>query len=238
MPAATNRPRGAFVTGTDTGIGKTWIAAGLLAALRARGVRACGMKPVASGCEASPEGLRNADALLLRAGSADPAPPYELVNRYAFAPPVSPHLAAQASGRRIDIAPVRDDLLQLAARADYVVVEGAGGWLAPLNDSETMAELARTLALPVVLVVGLRLGCLNHALLSSDAIMRSGLPFAGWIANRVDPDMLSIDANIDTLRQRIAAPLLGVVPYLTTFDGEKIGSCLETRSLWPSHAGN
>lgn len=238
MNDTARQPRGVFVTGTDTGIGKTWIAAGLLAALRARGLRACGMKPVASGCEAGSEGWRNADALLLQAGSAEPTPPYALVNRYAFAPPVSPHLAAQACGLHIETAAIRDDLRRLAAQAESVVVEGAGGWLAPLNESETMADLARTLALPVVLVVGVRLGCLNHALLSSEAIARSGVPFAGWIANRVDPDMLCLAENIDTLRRRIAAPLLGVVPYLTTFDAGNIGSHLETRSLWPDHAGN
>jgi dethiobiotin synthetase len=238
MNDTARQQRGVFVTGTDTDIGKTWIAAGLLAALRARGLRACGMKPVASGCVAGSEGWRNADALLLQAGSAEPMPPYELVNRYAFAPAISPHLAAQADGLRIATGLIRDDLLRLAAQTGHVVVEGAGGWLAPLNESETMADLARTLALPVVLIVGMRLGCLNHALLSSEAITRSGLPFAGWIANQIDPDMLCLAENIDTLRQRIAAPLLGVVPHLTAFDAEKIGNCLETRSLWPGTSGN
>lgn len=222
--------RGVFVTGTDTGVGKTWIAAGLLAALRARRLRACGMKPVASGCVDTPQGLRNEDALRLLAESAG-APPYERINRYAFALAVSPHLAAAQAGQYIDTACIHADLQWLAERWDFVLVEGAGGWHAPLNEQETMADLARVLDLPVVLVVGMRLGCLNHALLSSHAIEGSGLPFAGWIANLVSPDMELIEQNIDTLRRRIEAPLLGIVPSLPAFDAKAIGSFLATDRL-------
>lgn len=218
--------RGVFVTGTDTGVGKTWISAGLLAALRSRGVRACGMKPVASGCVMTPQGLRNEDALQLQAECNDLALPYDRINRYAFAPAVSPHLAAAQVGQRIDTTRIREDFLWLAERWDFVLVEGAGGWLAPIGDHETMADLARALALPVVLVVGMRLGCLSHALLSSHAIVSSGLPLAGWIANTVDPRMELIEENIETLRRRIAAPLLGIVPSLPTFGAGAIGSFL------------
>jgi dethiobiotin synthetase len=223
--------RGVFVTGTDTGVGKTWVAAGLLAALRARGMRACGMKPVASGCLETPHGSRNDDAVRLLAESADRALPYERINPYAFAPAASPHLAAQGAGQQIDIARLRADLLWLADRCEYVVVEGAGGWHTPLSEEETIAELARALGLPVVLVVGMRLGCLNHALLSSRAIEGSGLPFAGWVASLIDPDMELIEQNIDTLRRRITAPLLGIIPGLPACDAGTIGRCLDTGPL-------
>lgn len=223
--------RGLFITGTDTGVGKTWITAGLLAALRAQGLRACGMKPIATGCMATPHGLRNEDALRLQGESASPASPYELINRYAFAPAASPHLAAQMTGEHIDTALIRADLRQLAGQSDYVLVEGVGGWHTPINEDETIADLARVLDLPVVLVVGIRLGCINHALLSSDAIEESGIALAGWIANVVSPDMALIEGNIDTLRGHIAAPLLGTVPSLPAFDAERIGGFLETRPL-------
>ena len=226
-------PRGVFVTGTDTGVGKTWIAAGLLLALRARGLRVAGMKPVSCGCETGADGARHADALLLRSCSSDPALAYEAVNPYAFSSPVAPHLAAAATGVKIDTARIRDAFARLTRQADCVVVEGAGGWLVPLDGERTMADLARTLELPVVLVVGMRLGCLNHALLSAAAIRGAGLTLAGWVANTIDPDMLLIEENIAALHSRIPAPLLGTVPALPAFDGERIGKCLDTGALPP-----
>jgi dethiobiotin synthetase len=207
-----NAVRDLFVTGTDTGIGKTRVGVALLRALRARGVRACGMKPVASGCEATVDGLRNEDALALIAAS-DPAPAYPTCNPYAFAPPIAPHLAAHAVGGEIVLAPIRAAFDELRARADRVVVEGVGGWMAPLSDCLMQADLARALDLDVVLVVGLRLGCINHALLSARAIEADGCRLAGWIANRVDPSMAVADENIATLRARIRAPLLGVLEH-------------------------
>ncbi len=207
-----NAARDLFVTGTDTGIGKTRAGVALLRALRARGVRASGMKPVASGCEATADGLRNEDALALIAAS-DPAPAYSTCNPYAFAPPIAPHLAARAVGDEIVLAPIRVAFDVLRARADRVVVEGVGGWMAPLSDSLMQADVARALDLDVVLVVGLRLGCINHALLSARAIEADGCRLAGWIANRVDPAMAVADDNIATLRARIDAPLLGVLEH-------------------------
>ncbi len=228
---ATMNTGGVFVTGTDTGVGKTWVAAGLLAALRARGMRAVGMKPVSCGCETTAQGLRNEDALLLQSCGMEPAPPYETINRYAFAPPVAPHLAARAAGRRIDITRIHADLRELSTQADYVVVEGAGGWQVPLNEEETIADLALALGLPVVLVVGMRLGCLNHALLSSAAILDAGLPLAGWVATPIDAAMALAEDNITALQERIDAPLLGRIPHLPACDAGRIGENLDIDAL-------
>jgi dethiobiotin synthetase len=209
--------RGVFVTGTDTGIGKTHASAALVRAQRACGRRAIGMKPVASGCRATPEGLRNEDAEALIAAS-DPAPPYALCNPYAFAPPIAPHIAAGEAGVAIALDPIVDAYRKLAAMADRVIVEGVGGWSVPLSDVLTQADLARALKLPAVLVVGLRLGCINHALLSARAIAADGCVLAGWIANRIDPGMARADENLDTLRARIDAPLLGTMMHAPEAD--------------------
>jgi dethiobiotin synthetase len=204
--------RGVFVTGTDTGIGKTYAAVALLAGLRARGLRAAGMKPVASGCRVTPHGLRNDDAEALIAASA-PAPAYADCNPYAFEPAIAPHVAAHEAGEEVRLDPIRDAHARVARGADRVVVEGVGGWLAPLSDSLMQADLARALELPVILVVGLRLGCLNHALLSARAIRADGCALAGWIANRIDPAMQRCEENLATLRARLDAPLLGVLAF-------------------------
>ncbi len=201
-----------FITGTDTGIGKTYASMALLHALRGAGLRAVGMKPVASGCMATAEGLRNEDALALQSASSG-SPDYADVNPLAYAAAVSPHLAAAAEGRRVELAPVQAAYARLAARADMVVVEGVGGWLAPLSDTLVAGDLARVLGLPVILVVGLRLGCLNHALLSARAIAADGCTLLGWIGNRIDPAMLEPERNLDTLRTRLPAPCLGVIAH-------------------------
>ncbi|MBW8076390.1 MULTISPECIES: dethiobiotin synthase [Metallibacterium] len=203
---------GVFITGTDTGIGKTYASVALLHALRGAGLRAVGMKPVASGCMATAEGLRNEDALALQSASSG-SPDYADVNPLAYAAAVSPHLAAAAEGRRVELAPVQAAYARLAARADVVVVEGVGGWLAPLSDTLVAGDLARVLGLPVILVVGLRLGCLNHALLSARAIAADGCTLLGWIGNRIDPAMLEPERNLDTLRTRLPAPCLGVIAH-------------------------
>jgi dethiobiotin synthetase len=206
-----------FVTGTDTGVGKTVVSCALLHALRARGLRAVGMKPVASGCERTREGLLNEDVeALLRAG--DPAATREDISIYRFEPPIAPHLAAAQAGVSIDIAAIVRRHQALASRFDAVVVEGAGGWLVPLDPVRSFADLAQALGLPVVLVVGMRLGCINHALLSAESILRRDLPLAGWVANGIDPDMACLQENVDTLRARIEAPLLGVIPHRAPAD--------------------
>jgi dethiobiotin synthetase len=207
VPAA-----GFFVTGTDTGIGKTLASCTLLHALRARGLRAVGMKPLASGCESTPEGLRNEDALALQAAS-DPRPAYADVNPYALPLPLAPELAARDAGIAVALAPMLAAHARLAAQADVVVVEGVGGWAAPLATDLHQADLVRALDLPVVLVVGLRLGCLNHAYLSVRAIQADGCRLAGWIGTGIDPAMACIDDNRALLAARIPAPCLGWLPW-------------------------
>jgi len=206
---------GFFVTGTDTGVGKTAVALGLMHHLQVQGDRVAGMKPVASGCEPAPSGLRNADALqLLRQSSV--AMEYALINPYAFAPAIAPHIAAQQAGVRIELDTILSAYAQIAGQVDRVVVEGVGGWQVPLNERDTLADLARKLELPVILVVGMRLGCLNHALLSAAAISHAGLQLAGWVANRLPPEPDCVEENINTLESRLSAPLLGIVPVLDT----------------------
>jgi len=208
---------GWFVTGTDTGVGKTVVSCALLHALRARGMRAVGMKPVASGCERTHAGLINEDVEVLL-GASDPAVTREEISIYRFEPPIAPHLAAAQAGVNIDIDAIVRRYHALVARFDAVVVEGAGGWLVPLDHARSLADLAQALALPVVLVVGMRLGCINHALLSAESILRRGLPLAGWVANSIDPDMACLQQNVDTLRARIEAPLLRVIPHRASVD--------------------
>jgi len=205
--------RGLFVTGTDTEVGKTRVAAGLVALARAGGRRVAAMKPVASGCRETAAGLRNDDAERLIAEANVPAP-YADVNPFAYAPPVAPHLAAAEVGRPIDAGAVEAAYARLAARADCCIVEGVGGWLVPLGPDHTVADLARRFGLPVVLVVGLRLGCLNHALLTAHGVHSQGLPLAGWVANALVPDMARAEDNVATLVARIPAPLLGRVPHV------------------------
>jgi dethiobiotin synthetase len=203
---------GVFITGTDTGVGKTIVSAALLAALNTRGVRAVGMKPVASGCEPTPLGLRNADAELLIAHSAG-TQDYAQVNPYAFADPIAPHLAATDAGVEIDPARIAAAFAALSTMSQFIVVEGVGGWKTPLGPALTQTDLVRNLQLRVILVVGLRLGCLNHALLSARAIRDDGCEFAGWIGNCIDPDMLRLNDNIAELRKRLGPPCLGVLPH-------------------------
>ncbi len=203
-----------FVTGTDTGVGKTLVSCALLRAYAAQGKRVAGFKPVAAGCDAQGH---NEDATKLHAMSTMPLR-YEQVNPYGLREAVAPHLAAARSGVHIEFAPILASYRELAAQAEVVVVEGAGGFLVPLNDRQNSADLARELGLPVILVVGLRLGCLNHALLTVEAIRVRGLRLAGWVANGVDAGMALQAENVAALQERIAAPLLGVIPYMPVYD--------------------
>lgn len=199
--------KGYFVTGTDTGVGKTLVACALLEAHVARGLRAVGMKPVAAGAEPSRDGLVNEDVeRLIAAGNV--AAPREHVNPYCFAPPIAPHIAAARAGGRIDFGRIEKSFRALAALSDVVIVEGAGGFRVPLGADGDTALLVVRLGLPVVLVVGMRLGCLNHALLTAEAIAARGLRLAGWVANHIDPDMAAADENVQALASLIEAPLL------------------------------
>jgi dethiobiotin synthetase len=204
---------GFFITGTDTGVGKTIVAAALVRGLVAQGLRVAVMKPVASGSERTPQGLRNDDALALMAAS-NVAAPYDRVNPYCFEPAISPHIAAEDARIAVDTGHIRRHFDALAASADLVVVEGAGGWLAPLGPSTSIKDIATTLDLPVVLVVGLRLGCINHALLTKLAIEAHGAKLAGWIANTIDPAMARQKENLETLVRLTGEPPLAVVPSL------------------------
>jgi dethiobiotin synthetase len=204
--------RGFFVTGTDTGVGKTTITLGLMQALQARGQVVTAMKPVASGCVRTASGLISDDARRLQARSSI-ALTYDQVNPYAFEPPIAPHLAAEAVGVGINIQVIEQALGCLATGADQVLVEGVGGWLVPISQRQTMADVALALGLPVIMVVGVTLGCINHALLTAGAVQCSGLRLVGWIANRVDPECQKPDAIIAALEGWLAVPLLGDVRY-------------------------
>lgn len=215
-----------YITGTDTGVGKTITSAALLHVLRARGLRAMGMKPVASGCERIDDAWRNADALALQAAS-DPRPDYIDLNPYALPLPLAPELAAQEAGITIELEPLRGAYQRLAAQSDVMVVEGVGGWAAPLSATLDQADLVHALALPVVLVVGLRLGCLNHAYLTTRAISADGCQLVGWIATTIDPDMAQADANFELLRARLPAPCWGLLPHRTVPDPVELAQFLQ-----------
>lgn len=199
-----------FVAGTDTGVGKTTVACALLRQARALGIRACGWKPVATGCERTADGLRNADALALQE-AAGTDEPYALLNPCAFEPPVAPHLAAAQAGRAIRLAELDAAHRQLAARYDLIVAEGAGGWRVPLDEAWTLGAWVAEHEWPVVLVVGMRLGCLNHALMSAETIARE-TRLAGWVASVLPPPMDLLEENLAALRRRLSAPCWGEVP--------------------------
>lgn len=215
-----------FVTGTDTDVGKTTIAAGLLRAARLAGLSTAAVKPLASGCEAGADGLRNSDALALLAECSLPLS-YAEVNPFAFAPAIAPHLAAREAGVQLKVETLATAVQKvLAQQADFTLVEGAGGWRVPLGEQATLADLPVALDLPVILVVGVRLGCINHALLTAEAIARDGLRLAGWVANVLDPQTSRLDDNLRTLTERLAAPCLGRVPRL-----EQAGAAAVARHL-------
>lgn len=206
-----------FITGTDTDAGKTTIATGLLAAARQKGLSTLACKPVASGSAMTADGLRNSDALQLDSQCSIRLP-YASINPHAFEPAIAPHLAATAAGISLDSASLHKHVMQLLGHAaGLTLIEGAGGWRVPLNAGETLADLAIALQLPVILVVGMKLGCINHALLSAEAILADGLPLAGWIANLVDPDMSCQADNLQTLQQWMPAPCLAQVPHLDNY---------------------
>ena len=207
--------QGYFITGTDTNAGKTWATIALMRYFKQQGKSVIGMKPVAAGCFVQDGQLKNEDALLIQE-NATLKIDYDLFNPYAYELPVSPHIAGRINP--VKLATIAERFNTLKELADIVLVEGAGGWYAPLNDHEDISDLAKTLALPVILVVAIRLGCINHAKLTWQAIQYSGIPCAGWIAMCVDPDMLSPDENICTIKTALDVPLLGVLPFLASAD--------------------
>ncbi|MDP3589026.1 MAG: dethiobiotin synthase [Methylobacter sp.] len=207
--------KGYFITGTDTNVGKTWATIALMRYFKNQGKSVAGMKPVASGCVIQDGQLKNEDALLIQENASLPID-YDLINPYAYELPVSPHIAGVK--KPVKFGQLIDKFELLKTLADVVVVEGAGGWYTPLNEQESNSDLAIVLALPVIMVVAIRLGCINHARLTYQAIKQSGVNCAGWIAACTDPELLSRDENINTIKATVDAPLLGVLPYMEVSD--------------------
>lgn len=221
---------GFFITGTDTDVGKTWVTAGLLQVFNQQNLRTVAMKPVASGGEIIEGQLRHADALCLMQHMRAKAD-YPQVNPYCFSPAIAPHIAARQVDRRIDLDVINKQCRLLAASADVILVEGVGGWQVPLNESETVADLADKLCLPVIMVVAIRLGCLNHALLTAESIQAKGIALAGWVANMYDDHDPFAGENISTLERRLACPLLAKIPLQAAFDAEAIAGCFDAVTL-------
>lgn len=225
-----NSAGGLFITGTDTGIGKSLVSAALLHVASRMDLRVVGMKPVAAGAELRDGVWVNEDVTRLASESNVTVPP-ELINPYLFREPIAPHVAADHKGVRIEIPRIFEAYEALADRADLVCVEGVGGFLVPLDEQRSMADLAVALGLPLVLVVGMRLGCLNHALLTLEAIAARGLLLAGWVANRVEPEMLAYEENLAALSRRIPAPLLAEIPYLQSADAASAARFVSAKRL-------
>lgn len=220
--------RSFFITGTDTGVGKTLVSCALIHAFKARSLKVIGMKPVASGSEYTPQGLRNADALALQQAANIPVE-YDTINPYCFAPAIAPHLAARQAGVAIELSILQRAYLQLSERAEIVVVEGAGGWRVPLEPTGYLSDLPETWGLDVVLVVGVRLGCINHALLTAEAIQRGPCRLVGWVANCIDPDMVCREENIALLQERLPAPCWGVLPYASMPEPHALAALLSPK---------
>lgn len=216
---------GWFITGTDTEIGKTLVSVAMMRELRNIGKSVLGMKPIASGSIMTPEGLRNSDALALQENASEQVP-YAWVNPYVFQSPIAPHLAARE--RNISIQPeiIEQVFNQLTVRAEHLVVEGVGGLLTPLDEKRDLTYIMAQMNLPVILVVGMRLGCLNHALLTTEVIFQRKLPWGGWIANNLSPNMAYWEENLATLEQRLPPPCLGVIPYLANRELQSHGATL------------
>ena len=212
---------GFFITGTDTDVGKTWATIALMHYFKNKGFSVVGMKPVAAGCVWQDGQLKNVDALLMQK-NATLALEYKEINPYAFEMPVSPHLAAKENPVQLDVIAKAFDCLK--DKADVILVEGAGGWLAPLNEEYDIADLAKVLQIPVIMIVAIRLGCINHARLTFNAIQSAGVQCAGWLAVCVDPEMLKQDENIEMIRSKISAPFLGTLPYIKEMDFELLAA--------------
>ena len=215
-----------FITGTDTDVGKTVVACGFLAAANQQGLRTAAIKPVAAGCAVTEQGMTNTDALQLQAAASHKLS-YQQINPVALEPAIAPHIAAAEAGLRMSASRLVGYCRGVSLMpVDMVVVEGAGGWRVPINSRETLADVARELECAVIVVVGMRLGCLNHALLTMEAIRRDGLQIAGWVANILDPEMPRLQENIDTLKQCINEPCLGTVPRLVDLSAERVADFL------------
>jgi dethiobiotin synthetase len=206
-------PKSYFVIGTDTNVGKTYVASALVKYFADTDFKSLGMKPVASGCELNEENeLINEDVMTL-INASNVSAPLDLINPYRFAPAIAPHIAAEQAGVEIDLGKIKQAYAHLSSLADVIIVEGAGGFYVPLNKTQSLADLAVLLNIPILLVVGMRLGCINHALLTVEAIQARGLKLAGWIANEIEPNFAMFEENLASLQQRIASPCIGVVHW-------------------------
>ena len=219
-----------FIAGTDTDVGKTLVAAGLLVAAKNQGFTTAALKPLAAGSQKTEAGLRNSDALLLQSVITQPLV-YEHINPIALEAAIAPHIAAQQEKRVLSADRIAGFCRGSLNQADFTLVEGAGGWRVPLNPQETLADVAKILRLPVILVVGMRLGCISHALLTAEAIRNDGLQLAGWVANCIDADMPVLHENIHSLAMRIPAPCLGVVPWLDDATPASVAALLDPDAL-------
>ena len=224
--------QGYFVTGTDTGVGKTLVSAALIHSLRDRGLRVSGMKPVASGCIETINGRRNDDADRL-IDASNVSAEYDLICPYRFLPPIAPHIAARQAGIVISTDYIVECYQRLESSCDAVVVEGAGGWRVPLDDEKSMSDLARELGLPVVIVVGARLGCINHALLTAESILASGLSVAGWVFNQIDPDMQQTATVKETLQDRMPGCLIADIPWQEKPDAAEVSRDFDSSFVIP-----
>jgi len=213
--------QGYFITGTDTGIGKTQFTLALMAKLQAQGKSVMGMKPVASGCKDLGEGLCSDDALQIMQ-QASHAQDYAIVNPYAFAPPIAPHIAAEKAGIQINLDQIISAYRTLQTQSDVVVVEGVGGWRVPISNKTSMVGLVRVLDLPVIMVVGIRLGCINHAILTAEVIRADGVNLCGWVSNQLDKDCLFKQETIDTLNEKLACPQIADLVYMKDFEPDKM----------------
>lgn len=220
--------QGYFITGTDTNAGKTWTTLALIETFKKQGKSVAGMKPVASGCRIIDGSLKNEDALLIQQ-HATANINYELINPFAFALPISPHLAGKENP--VDIALLVERFNQIRTLADVILVEGAGGWYTPVNDREDISDLARAFALPVILTVAIKLGCINHAKLTAQAIRSEGLELVGWIAVCLDPDVHYAQENINAIVRSIDCPLLGTLPYIAQPDFDLLADCLDLNGI-------
>ena len=221
---------GFFIAGTDTGVGKTWMTAALSHDLAERGLRVAGLKPLSCGGRETQDGWRHEDAELLMQ-TASVSLPYATVNPYSLREPIAPHIAARHADIRLTAANIAASCRAVQGELDCLLVEGVGGWEVPINEEETTADVACLLGYPVILVVGIRLGCLNHALLTRDAILSKQLKIAGWIANCIDPHMREVAENIAALEARLPGPRLATVPHLSAFDAASIAGYLDTNEI-------
>ncbi|SHF73713.1 dethiobiotin synthetase [Microbulbifer donghaiensis] len=223
-----------FVAGTDTEVGKTYVTAALLASAANAGLKTAAVKPVASGCESTDAGLRNADALLLQEAMTLELP-YQQVNPFALEPAIAPHIAAMEAGKSLNLSRMAGVCRGvMSTGADLVLIEGAGGWRTPLGPRAFLSQLPRELNIPVILVVGMQLGCINHALLTAEAIRRDGLPLAGWVANFAREGMARPEENLATLKALLPAPLLGTLPFDERADYRRAAHLLDLGPLTPT----